>query len=116
MKEMTIRKRKYLLDACVPMGVSEFLSSDYLRSCDIIPHNAPDEMVLKIADKRRRLVITMDYLFIIRTICKNKEIVFQSRDGRRILLIPQLIEENCSPRSIDNRTQFLLKNNEIIIP
>jgi len=106
----------FFVDACIPQGVKELSSDQYLLSIDILPHNAPDDCVFEEANKRNRIVITKDIGFIIRTLIKNENIVLQTFDGKRILLAGITIDQNCPSKGLDKRSKYLLKNDEIVIP
>jgi len=106
----------FFVDVCVPQGVKELSSEQYLSSTDILPNTASDDCVFDEAKKRNRIVITKDIGFIIRTLIKNENIVLQTQDGTRILLAGVTIDQNCSSKGPDKHTKYLLKNDEIIIP
>ncbi len=106
----------FFVDACIPQGIKELSSDQYVFSTDILPCNASDDCVFEEAKKRNRIVITKDIGFIIRTLIKNENIVLQTQDGKRILLAGIIIDQNCPHKSVDRRTKYLLKHDEIIIP
>lgn len=106
----------FFVDACIPQGIKELSSDQYVFSTDVLPCNASDDCVFEEAKKQNRIVITKDIGFIIRTLSKNENIVLQTNDGKRILLAGIIIDQNCPHKSVDRRTKYLLKNDEIIIP
>ena len=106
----------FFLDACVAQGIKDLSSEQHMFSSDVIPHNASDDTVFEEAKKRNRIVVTKDIGFIVKTLIKNESIVFQTKDGKRILLAGKLIDEDCPHRSVGKKTKYLLKNNEIVVP
>ncbi|PBO84538.1 MAG: hypothetical protein COA77_08845 [Thaumarchaeota archaeon] len=106
----------FFVDACVPQGVKELSSEQYLSSIDVLSRDASDDCIFEEAKKRNRIVITKDIGFVIRTLIKNENIILQTFDGKRILLSGITIDENCPSKSPDKRTKYLIKNNEIMIP
>ncbi len=106
----------FFVDACVPQGIKELSSEQYLYSTDVLPCNASDDCVFEEAKKRNRIVITKDIGFIIRTLIKNENIVLQTQDGKRILLAGITIDQSCPHKSVDKHTKYLLKNDKIVIP
>ena len=113
-----IHKTKFLLDACIPLGLKELLSGDYVESVQILPHDTPDNIILEEANQRNLVVITRDVKFVLQTILKNHDIVYQNQHNERYYIhgLAELIEKNCSEKSVDKRTKYLLKNETVIIP
>jgi len=109
---------KYLLDACVPIGIQELLSREYIESTQILSHDAPDDVVLEEAKKLGLVVITMDVRFVLKCMTQNEDIIYQNAKGERYYMhsSSQLFATNCIQESVDKRTKYLLRNDVVMLP
>lgn len=107
---------KYLLDACMPLGLMELWSGEYVESTRILPNGASDEMVFEEAKKRGLIVITCDKGFIIRAMRENVPIIWQFK-SERFLVHGKMIGIKCPQRSVNGiRTRYILRSDSIILP
>jgi hypothetical protein len=108
---------KYLLDVHIPIGTKELSSDEYLEATKIFPHNTPDSVLLEEARKRSLTVITADRLFVMYAVKNHQEIIYQDlAKGIRYLVRPEIIEMNCTLRSIDKKTKCVLRSDKVILP
>ena len=110
------KKLNFLIDECLPISVQEFISGEYIHSTELLPRGTPDETVLEKARKLGLVVITIDVRFVLETINKNQDIIYQNRKGERHYIRSNIFSTNCSQKSIKKETKYLLENDLIIIP
>jgi predicted nuclease of predicted toxin-antitoxin system len=107
---------KYLVDACVPLGLMELWSGEYVEVTRILPDGTSDEMVFEEAKKRGLTVITCDRGFVVMAIRENIPIIWQYGSDR-FLIHGNIVERNCSMKSPrGKRTRDLLRRDAIILP
>ena len=108
---------KYLLDECLPVSVQEFISGEYIHFPRFLPYGTPDDVILEEASKRGLIIITKDIKFVLQTITKNQDIIYQNMQGERHYIRSHLFATNCFKRkSVEKKTQYLLENDLIIVP
>ena len=115
---MSKPKPQFLLDECIPLGINEMIFGDCVRSIDLLYCGAPDEMVFEEAKKRELTIITSDVRFVLWSITKNQDIIFQNNKCERYFIHSEskLIDTNCFYKPVDKKTKYLLMNDMIVVP
>lgn len=106
---------KYLVDECVPLGLMELWSGEYVELTRILPNGSSDEIVFEEARKRGLTVITCDRGFVVMAMRENTPIIWQY-DNDRFLIHGKIIERDCPTKSPSKRTRDLLRRDAIILP
>ena len=111
-------KTKLLFDECVSIKKSYTMGEpdDFMRSVDVIGSGAKDEEVFDLAKKLNRVVVTSDIKFTLKIILDNHPVCFQKDDGERYFIKPKVNKMKKLINHNDLITQFLLKEETIIIP
>jgi hypothetical protein len=114
---MSELRPKYLLDACVPLGLMELWSGEYAEVNKILPQGSPDENVLIEAKRRGLIVITCDKGFVQRALYDYTPIIWQNHRGDRFLIECKLVTKGHPVRSLKGkRTRDLLRRDSIVLP
>lgn len=111
-------KKKFLLDECItihwPYNNGDI--DDYVSSVDVIGHGAKDDEVFDLAKKLNRILVTSDMKFTLKVLLMNHPVYFQKQNGDRYFVKPTIEKKEHIGKCNDFVTQYLLKNDEIIIP
>lgn len=107
---------KFIVDECLPFGPKELISPEYIHVTELFEPGTPDEILLEESINRGLTIITRDNHLVFRTIAKKREIIYQNRDGERYLLTAKLVDTNCSQKKPEKQTEYILKNDVVIIP
>lgn len=107
---------RLLIDECVSISVTDFLSKQAVHCTKILPPGTPDDIVFNEANKMGLVIVTADHGLILRALTAQKSIIFQNQKGERYHIQTELIEKRYSRKSITKTTEYLLLNEEIVVP
>lgn len=109
---------KYLLDECVPLGLREIVLGSCIRSIDLLSCGAPDEAVFEEAKRLGLTIITGDIRFVLWSITKNQDIIYQNSKCERYFIHADstLIDTKCFYKPVKKKTKYLLMHDMIVVP
>ncbi len=87
----------YVLDENLHSCYGENPKSFYVNATEIVRCGTTDDLLLERATKRNLLIITHDIRFVLKTLTKKKDIVYENHDGERFYLTGKdsvLIDKN----------------------
>ncbi len=76
----------YVLDENLHSCYGENPESFYVNASKIVRCGTTDDLLLERASKRNLLIITNDIRFVLNTLTKKKDIVYENHDGERFYL------------------------------
>jgi len=112
--------RQLVLDENVLLGNKTMRKRfGLINATQIVKAGTCDEKLLKKSIKRKLTIVTKDIRFILSTVIKGHEIIFQDYEGTRYLISgikPKVIDTNCNKKYSDDVTFHVLNSGEVILP
>ena len=105
---------KYLVDACISLK-KQFIknNTNILLSRHVLGEGAPDHEILDYAIKKNLILVTNDMKFALRTAMRNHPVYYNGYQGG-FKIKAETMEE--AVRFSDDKTFYLLENDQVMIP